>query len=178
MPANSAPGALILKERTFMRKKISVAAVLLIPGVLLCGCAGGMSHTGTSDDYRHNVTQMPKSDQLRFPDLPVPAGFSLVRKDSFVFENNRTRLGTLTYKGRGDIDSLINFFKTEMVAGGWTLVNSVEFGQVVLNFVKDQEGCIISLETRTMNSCLLHVSISPLSREGIKVEEQLEPELK
>ncbi|MBI4845443.1 MAG: hypothetical protein HY810_03090 [Candidatus Omnitrophica bacterium] len=131
------------------------------------GCAGG-SMRNDSDTYYRTDQQLEISTQLRFEDLPVPSGFILNRKSSFIFENNNTRMGTLNYSGKADIGILIEFYKKNMVVNGWKLINSVEFGRVILNFENNKESCLLTID----KGMLVIIDIAPISRSGVVLEEE------
>ncbi|MBU4304816.1 MAG: hypothetical protein KJ893_04220 [Candidatus Omnitrophica bacterium] len=147
---------------------------VLAAGVICFTCSACSTvSTGKTRDGSYKITQtMEISSQLRFDDTPVPSGFSLDRKGSFVFQNDETRMGTMTYIGKTDLGALIKFYKRNMALNGWVLMNSVEFDKVILNFEKDKEGCIVMLEKSGMGKSVITLSLSPLSKAGIAIKEK------
>ena len=154
----------------FTRRMAIVVAVLLVC-MNLFGCAGASGGKRNQDNGTLNGQVMGVASQLRFEDLPVPSGFVLNRKESFIFQNSQTRMGTLKYEGRADVASVIEFYKRTMEYNGWRLINSVEFGAVILNFKKGDEGCIISMEIKSLNRVSVFLNLSPLSPGNIPVAE-------
>jgi len=151
-------------------KKIIYPGLSLLLTVLLFGCAG-VSGESSDRSYSNARSELGVSSALRFEDIPIPAGFAILRKDSFVFQNSQTRLGTLTYSGKADYERLVNFFKRNMAQNSWNLINSVEFGRVIMNFEKEGEGCIVTIEGRSGSKLLITLSVSPLSsKKGIPFE--------
>jgi len=143
----------------------------LIAG-LCAGCATGYSSdrsdsSGASGGYGPEI-----AGNLRFDDLPVPSGFGLNRKESFIFQNDRTRLGTMTYVGGASLDDIIYFYKHNMEINGWHMINSVEYGRIILNFEKDSEGCIVTVEKKGMGKAVITLNISPVSKGRVVVEEE------
>jgi len=99
---------------------------------------------------------------LRFADIPVPAGFKLIPNQSYSFENAGVRVALLKYKGRGTLDQLLNFYKEQMSLSRWNLLNISEFGQRLLNFERDNETCIVTMESR-FGGTFITVSVGPKS---------------
>lgn len=134
------------------------AVFLLGVGILiLSGCA---------------ITKKDKSSQsqailepqaiLKFSDVPIPVGFTLL--PSYAFENSGVRVGVLKYQGKADIDKVINFYKEQMPMYNWSLLNIVEYGERLMNFDRENETCIIRLSTkqgfRGVNT-IITVSLGP-----------------
>ena len=154
-----------------LTKRIAIVIVVLLICVGLSSCAGTLGSKRGSNIETLNGQVTGVASQLRFEDLPVPTGFSLNRKESFIFQNSQTRLGTLKYEGKADVAEVIEFYKRTMSYNGWKLINSIEFGTVVLNFKKQGEGCIITMETKSGNRVIVFLNLSPLSPGNIPVEE-------
>ncbi|MFH2138604.1 MAG: hypothetical protein ABII88_08855 [Candidatus Omnitrophota bacterium] len=151
-----------------IRKSVIILVLIVMVGIFAGGCAGLTPSGGNSskaDNYPESIVEM--STELRFDDLPVPAGFILVRKDSFVFQNSQTRMGTLNYNGKADISALINFYKRTMIFNGWDMINSVEFGTVIMNFEKGNESCIVAFQRKGMNNINVVMSLAPMSSGSI-----------
>ena len=99
---------------------------------------------------------------LRFEDVPIPAGFNIVRDQSFVYQDSAIRVGLLRYTGRANASQIILFFKSQMTLYNWSIMNVVEFGNITLNFIKGEESCVITVEPLTTKS-LVNIVISPKS---------------
>ncbi len=147
---------------------------VLIAGLTISGCATDSYQTRSDSDY-YNSTQLEQASVQRFEDLPVPAGFTLYRKESFIFQNNRTRMGTMTYTGRADITAIIEFYKKQMPINGWSLLTTVEFDKVVMSFEKDSEACIISIEKHG-RKVMISISLSPVSKGSVVITEKYHEE--
>jgi hypothetical protein len=149
-----------------LKKEIFLLTILGL--FIFSGCATDSYRSG-SDDYYDNDPGM--SVAQRFADLPVPAGFILNRKESFIFQNNRTRMGTMTYVGSGDVTQIIEFYKKTMPKHNWSLLTTVEFNRAVMSFEKEAESCIVTIEKRGMKKLYLTLALSPLSKGAVKIEE-------
>jgi hypothetical protein len=147
---------------------LNIVAVIVLLGV--SGCATGNYEQRSDSGYSGGALNI--SSQLRFEDVPVPAGFVLLRKGSYVFQNNQTRLGTLRYAGKSDVGVVLEFYKRAMTRNGWDLINLVEFDTVVLNFEKAQESCIVTLECGRSGKTMITLTLSPVSKGGITQPER------
>jgi len=100
---------------------------------------------------------------LKFSDVPVPTGLKPISQASYSFESSGVRVGVLKYQGKGNADQITNFYKEQMAMYNWNLINIVEYGQRLLNFDRENETCIISLEPKGSN-IILTISLGPKSQ--------------
>jgi len=121
----------------------------------LNGCAMMEPKTDTSIPLEPNGV-------LRFADIPVPSGFKLLAQDSYSFENAGLRVGMLRYQGRSSMEQVANFYKSAMATHNWGLLNSIEYGQQMFNFERENESCIITL-TPKGSAILINISLGPIS---------------
>lgn len=107
---------------------------------------------------------------LKFSDLPIPVGLKPLPQVSYAFENAGSRVAVLKYQGRANIDQLINFFKEQMPMYNWSLVNIIEYGQRLLNFEKDDQTCIITIQVAGFwnEEALVTISLGPKSKNPAK----------
>ncbi len=152
-----------------MRKNIAMMMIICV--FVIAGCTTG-SYRVNSSDYHEDPNMLALAPVQRFEDLPVPSGFALHRQESFIFQNNRIRMGTMSYIGNADFTSIIEFYKRNMAANGWSLLTSVEFNKVIMSFEKDSEGCIVGIEKRGMRKIIISISFSPLSKGEVVVKEK------
>ncbi|PIQ88175.1 MAG: hypothetical protein COV73_00255 [Candidatus Omnitrophica bacterium CG11_big_fil_rev_8_21_14_0_20_43_6] len=83
---------------------------------------------------------------LKFSDIPIPVGLKPLPQISYSFENTGARVAVLKYQGRANIDQVINFYKEQMPIHNWNLINIIEYGQRLLNFEREDETCIITIQ--------------------------------
>lgn len=129
-------------------------------GVLAAAC---IALNGCASLSRNQDTPLEPANTLRFSDVPVPAGFKLLPQLSYSFENNGVRVALLKYKGRGSPDQVLNFYKEQMSIARWDLINISEFGQRMLNYERDGESCIVTIQPLTANT-MVSVAIGPKSK--------------
>lgn len=125
--------------------KLKLLGVLLVCFSAICGCA---STSGSKQGNAVNSTLLEPQAVLKFSDIPIPVGFKAIPQDSYSFESSGIRVGILKYQGKADIEQVVNFYKEQMPMYNWNLLNIVEYGTRLLNFDRDYETCIISLEPK------------------------------
>jgi len=103
------------------------------------------------------------SSNLRFNDVPVPSGFKILDNESFAFQNDATRIAVLKYSGRRPADQLVSFYKAQLPLYSWRPINIVEYGRRVLNYERDSESCIVTIEQAGWKS-IITIAVAPKSR--------------
>ena len=101
---------------------------------------------------------------LKFTDVPIPVGLKSLPEQSYSFESSGVRVGVLKYQGKNNPDQIINFYKEQMPMYNWNLVNIVEYGQRLMNFERENETCIVTLQPMGWNNTLLIISLGPKSQ--------------
>jgi hypothetical protein len=107
---------------------------------------------------------------LKFTDIPIPVGLKPLAMASYSFESAGVRVAVLKYLGRGNLDQVINFYKEQMPMYNWNLINIVEYGQRLLNFERENETCIITMQTSGWwnENILVTISVGPKSQYSSK----------
>lgn len=146
--------------------------VLLIIGLVICsGCSSiqwARRPSSPSTSAEMDVAeQLQVAVDLRFDDIPVPAGFRLDVVNSFAFQNDYTRVGLLKYTGRAKVTEVVDFYKEQMPLYNWILVNVIEYDRSLLNFEKGKQSCIITCEGRATRT-ILTIAIAPKSQKSAK----------
>ncbi|MFA5338838.1 MAG: hypothetical protein WC317_01660 [Candidatus Omnitrophota bacterium] len=130
----------------------------LIPLITLS--AGGCATTGQgSSAVEKNLAVSPL---LRFDDIPVPAGFSQLSKESFIFQTESVRAGVLRYEGKAGQESVMQFYKQNMPVYNWQPINTIEFGLKQMSFEKPGQNCIVVIEGNRTKSTIT-ISVGPKS---------------
>ncbi|QPJ62698.1 MAG: hypothetical protein G3M70_12755 [Candidatus Nitronauta litoralis] len=92
--------------------------------------------------------QSPAELTTRFGNVPIPPGFDLDRSKSFIYESGSgaVKVGKLHLTGWNGEDEVIEYYRNEMVAKGWSSVSIME--QKITVMVYEQEGqmCTIIVE--------------------------------
>jgi len=142
-----------------MKKGILVLVFLCSCVLVLWGCAG----VAKEDVGSKEEALLEPQSILKFSDIPAPSGFKFLAEESYTFENAGVRVGILKYRGRANVDQIVNFYKDQMLLYNWNLLNVVEYGQRLLNFDREQESCIINLSPKGRNITVT-VSLGPKSQ--------------
>ena len=157
-------------------KKITnliVSSCLVI--LFLAGCATFPQNESSSDAEKNKAT-LSVAPILKFDDIPVPAGFRILDKESFAFQNDKSRVVLLKYYGGQNAEQVMAFYKEQMASFNWNLVNIIEYDRKVLNYENSEESCIITIQPQGGKS-LVTVALSPKSR-PIKPEKSSTKEYK
>ena len=88
--------------------------------------------------------------------------FNIINNESFVFQNDRMRVGLLKYAGSPDANRVVAFYKEQMPMYNWDLINVIEYGERVMNFDRADQTCIITIQplsTRTV----IAIAVAPKS---------------
>ena len=124
--------------------------------ILISGCA-----TLFKKDAQTGIPALLEpSMMLKFADLPYPTGFKLLSKDSYTFESQGVRVAVLRYRGKANADQVVNFYKEQMPMYSWALLNTIEYGERLLNFDRANETCIVSLLPKG-SSVTITISVGP-----------------
>ena len=142
-----------------MRK---LTSVFLILSVLLSGCAS-MKGMFKGRSSTAGVSQPPEvSAILKFDDIPVPDGFKFIASESCAFQTQDIRVGLLKYEGRSDPDMIVQFYKEQMPLYNWKVVNIIEYGKRLLNFEKDGQSAVVTIESRGSKT-VITIAVTPRS---------------
>jgi len=133
---------------------------------LLTGSIIGCSTLSESSKSSKSSMLEPQAI-LKFSDVPVPSGLKAIPAASYSFESSGIRVGVLKYQGKGNADQITNFYKEQMIMYNWNLINIVEYGQKLLNFDRENETCIINLESKGSN-VIVTISLGPKSQNTVR----------
>jgi hypothetical protein len=137
--------------------------VWLVAGLLfLSGCAAVEKWRGKEETPKSGP-ETPNVVFHTFPDIPVPKELTLIREKSFIYETPNLKAGVLVLNGNVEVPSLENYFKINMVKNGWRFVNSYKFGDVILNFVKEDRSSNLRM-TRDSFTTQVEIWVGPVDR--------------
>ena len=115
----------------------------LIVGAALVSLA---ALSGCQKSDQAGAPQAQFSNDVSFEDIPVPAKFKLVRKESYSFQNDVTRVGHLVYVGRSDINNVLAFFQQQMPLHGWQEMSYIDARSSTRYYDKEGQTCIITVD--------------------------------
>jgi len=87
-----------------------------------------------------------------FQDIPIPSELTLVAKESTVFQGGAVKGGMLTFKGRVEPTSVVNFFMVALARENWKHRGDIRYRKSVLLFEKPDRFCIISIRESTYHT--------------------------
>ncbi|MCK4859352.1 MAG: hypothetical protein KAS87_02215 [Candidatus Omnitrophica bacterium] len=155
------------KISDFRKQSLRIFLLFVFPvlfSAFLVGCAT-VDRQQDLELERVENEGLEVASSLRFEDVPIPSAFRLKSGDSFVFQNDKTRMGLLRYIGKPEVTEIIKFYKEQMSLYNWNLLSIVEHNKVVLNFEKQGESCAITLEPLTTRT-IITISLVPITRES------------
>jgi len=137
------------------------AVLFLAVLVMATGCNTMKSWFGQDEPV--SKTDTPNVAYYSFPDVPIPKELELVRDKSFVYETQNLRTGLLVLSGNVDIDSLEQYFRTNMARNGWRFINSFKYNTIILNYLKEDRASHIRIARSTF-STTVEIWVGPLDR--------------
>lgn len=158
-----------------MRKKKygiwTVIVVVLLASIGVSGCAAFQKKTsgGESPAVGQSVGI---SSALKFDDVPVPAGFKILDRESFTFQNEGLRIGLLKYSGSTHPNKVVAFYKEQMPLYNWELINIIEYGRRMLNFERADQSCIVTIEPSKLRT-VLTIAVAPKATRPMREEEKI-----
>jgi len=146
-----------------MRRNIGKVLVIGLLGYWVIGLSGcaGLSNKDKDTTPKNEALLEPQAI-IKFSDIPTPVGFKLSPQDSYSFESAGIRVGILRYQGKADVEQVVNFYKDQMPLYNWNLLNTIEYGERLLNFEREQETCIIRILSKG-NNITISVALGPKS---------------
>ena len=139
------------------------AVLVLVVLLLATGCSTWNKLTGQEEQQSTPKSEMANVAYYSFPDIPIPKELELVRDKSFVYETSNLRTGVLILKGNVDINSLEQYFKTNMAKNGWKFTNGFEYATVILNYMKEDKAANIRI-SRENFSTWVEIWVGPLDK--------------
>ena len=137
------------------------AVLVLVVLLLATGCSTWNRLTGQEEQQPLSKTDAPNVAYYSFPDIPIPKELDLVRDKSFVYETSNLRTGLLVLKGNVDINSLEQYFRTNMAKNGWRFINGFKYATVILNYMKEDRAAHIRISRETW-STWVEIWVGPL----------------
>ena len=143
----------------FFTKLVFLSTICYLLTTALTGCT-----TISQSKEPTNPGSLSPQAMLKFSDVPVPVGLKSLPEQSYSFESSGVRVGVLKYQGKNNPEQIVNFYKEQMPMYNWNLVNIVEYGQRLMNFERENETCIITLQPLNWGNSLLIISVGPKSQ--------------
>lgn len=111
-----------IRPSRFHYRNHVVAALAMLVGVGLIGCAQGGSIRASSADGE--PAELEPHSRPPVADMPIPAGFQLLEEQSHAFESPGVRFIDHTYRGVATKTQLERFYRKHLPARGWEFRNA------------------------------------------------------
>jgi hypothetical protein len=98
--------------------------------------------------------EITASEYYDFKDVPIPKEFNLKKGESYIFQTAQSTAGVLSFSGRVETDSLINYFTSKMSEDGWRFLSSFKSAKNIMLFNKGNRYCIITIIGKTLTTDL------------------------
>ena len=119
--------------------------MLTVLVLLVSGCASTKIRKDTSATSATKKAKGPAPLYYDCGDVLVPSELKLEKEGSFVFRTPGFSAGVLSLKGRVEINSLIDFFNSNMAKDNWQLVSSFKSRRTIMLFNKENRWCVINI---------------------------------
>jgi hypothetical protein len=124
-----------------------VLTYTLVFGFILYSCTTPQSPGPTTPEVGlETVTTAPFTSD--FEDIPIPTELKKDLSKSFIYETPFSKTAIIYYDsfpGYIDHSSLIIYFKTNMAAQGWKLIDLYNYKEANLSFEKGDRRCHITI---------------------------------
>ena len=131
-------------------KTLSLLTIAMIASLLLLsGCMHNT--TGSTAEESHEPAAAEKAPEFEpyypadFRDLLIPGELTWNREKSVTITTDSFNGGILSFNGRVEVTSLMEFFVNSMKNDGWTPVGSIKSKNVLLSFTKESSTCMIKI---------------------------------
>jgi len=138
--------------------------MLTVLVLLVSGCASTKIKKDISATSATKKDKGPVPLYYDFGDVLVPSELKVVKDGSFVFRTPGFSAGVLSLKGRVEINSLIDFFNSNMAKDNWKLVSSFKSRRTIMLFHKENRWCVINITEESYNT-YTEIWVSPTTTE-------------
>ena len=142
-----------MKKLGRIKSAVICFGVMTIFIFIISGCAGSKSKKTDSTStaaYKKEIKNVPKYQD--FEDVLIPAKMKVDRDSTFVFQAPGFSAGVLTLKGRVGVNSLVDFFDTNMAKDNWRIIASFKSPRSIMMYRKENRWCVISISKKDFNT--------------------------
>ena len=129
------------------KKIVMVLPFVVVCGLTLYGCSTLQSSSPATPESGSAVgITLPLTSD--FEDIPIPSELKKDLDKSIIYETPSLKTAIIYYDsfpGYLDHSSLIIYFKNNMVAQGWKLIDLYNYKEATLNFEKGNRLCHITI---------------------------------
>lgn len=100
----------------------------------------------------------------QFNDIPIPEKATMDLKSSLLLGGESAWIGRLVFSAPYTLNSMFDFYMSEMPKFGWKEVTVVRSKVSVLSFTNDNRVATIQLEADMVNDTVVSFTVSPKSK--------------
>lgn len=122
-----------------------IAVLFLLGGCFPTGSSDTTANTGHEQVATSTTVESEPYSPADFRDILIPGELVWSREKSVTINTNSFNGGILSFNGRVEVTSLMEFFTTSMKNNGWTAIGSITSRNVLLAFTKENSSCMIRI---------------------------------
>jgi hypothetical protein len=156
-----------MRAKIIQKKSITAMFLVVLVGVAWMGC----STAAPELQQGQPVTGLPPEGQAEgervgkfyLDDVRVPSELDYDADESILYETPNFKAGVLHFsKWRVDVQSVINFFMSNMAQDKWTFVNAFKGKEAQLSFSKPEKTCTIRITETWTGMVKVAIAVGPL----------------
>ena len=144
---------------------ICCASLLAFFFMNMAGCAESQFQKKTADKPAPTMEEKTKGEPpiyYDFNDVLIPGELKLDREASFIYQTAGLTAGVLVFSGRVELNSLINFFKNNMVKDNWQIVSTIKSERNMMLFKKEKRWCVVSIKEKELFDTETEIWVAPI----------------
>ena len=100
----------------------------------------------------------------QFNDIPIPEKATMDLKSTLLLGGSSSWIGRLVFSAPYTLNSMFDFYMSEMPKFGWKEVTVVRSKVSVLSFTNDDRVATVQLESDMVNGTIVSFTVSPRSK--------------
>lgn len=144
-----------MRDIRWLRVRMAQFLTVLISTAITSCATSTISEQATTADEPQPIQEAARpvtAVYYDFEDVPIPREMEIRRDKSFVFQTTEFTAGLLTFSGRVDPESLMNFFTAKLPEDGWHFLSSIKSPKTILFFQKESRFCIITIISKALTT--------------------------
>lgn len=121
------------------------AVLFMLSGCLPMGASDTTANAGHDQEIASATVESEPYSPADFRDLLIPGELIWSRERSVTINTNSFNGGILSFNGRVEVTSLMEFFTNSMKNNGWISSGSIKSKNVLLAFTKENSSCMIRI---------------------------------
>jgi len=141
---------------------LRIITMITLFGLSACNQSAPMMQTsgGTSAGSSGTASIAKSSGFTQFPDIPIPAGAEMNVEKTLVF-GSKPWFGRLTLNADGNVGSMFDFFRSNLVNHQWQEITSVRAKTSILTHMQENRVLTIAIQGSTLGGSEIMITVSP-----------------